>query len=594
MSYRAPLSDILFTMVHAGGLDEGIASGLYPDLADGAAQALLDEAAKFAENRLAPINRDGDLHGAKLENGVVRTAPGWRDAYAQWIEGGWNAVIAPEEWGGMGLPLLLNAALTEMWNSANMAFALCPLLGFGAMDAVEAHASDELKVTYLPKMVSGVWTATMNLTEPGAGSDLNNMRTRAERAGDGSYRISGQKIYITYGEHDMTDNIVHLVLARLNDAPAGTRGISLFLVPKFLVNADGSLGPRNDVKCTGIEHKLGVHGSPTCTLVYGDNGGAIGYLIGEENKGLACMFTMMNSARLSVGLQGVAIGEGATQQAMAFARERKQGRASDGHSAVIAEHPDVKRMLMTMRVMTMAARAICYATAGALDQAHRDTDEDAAKLAAERAALLTPVAKGFSTDAGNEIASLGVQVHGGMGFVEDTGAAQYMRDVRIAAIYEGTNGIQAMDLVQRKLPLSGGSTVRREIAAMREELGMVEAAHIPGCEAMIPILSDAITALDAATVWMLAALGRNPEAALAGASPYLRLFGIVRGGISLATIARAAHEAQAAGDSDPAHPARIVAARFFAKNIATSAPGLLHVVTDGAASVNDADMLLAS
>ena len=597
MSYRAPLADMLFTMRHAAQLDEGIADGVYSDLGDGAAEALLAEAAKFAENRLAPINRNGDLQGAKLADGVVTTSPGWKEAYGQWIEGGWNAVTASPDFGGMGLPHLLNAACTEMWNSANMAFALCPLLGFGAVDAVDSHASDALKAIYLAKMVSGEWTATMNLTEPSAGSDLAALRSRAERNDDGSYRIFGQKIFITYGEHDMTDNIVHLVLARLPDAPPGTRGISLFLVPKFLVNADGSPGARNDVICAGVEHKLGIHGSPTCTMVYGDNGGAKGWLIGQENKGLACMFTMMNSARLSVGLQGVAISERATQHALAYARDRKQGRApnssTQGMDAII-HHPDVKRMIMTMRAMTDASRAICYATAGALDRAHRETDAEKKKRAHERNALLTPVAKAFSTDIGNEVSSIGVQVHGGMGFVEETGAAQFMRDARIAGIYEGTNGIQAIDLATRKLPLSGGATVKDEIADMRATVERLRGTNAPALSELAAPLGETVEALARATDFMLDALGSAQADALAGAAPYLRLFGLARGGTCLADIALAAHQAREGGDSDSAHQARIASARFFALNIATGAGGLERSVTQGAASVNDTDHLLTA
>ncbi|MDE2578994.1 MAG: acyl-CoA dehydrogenase C-terminal domain-containing protein [Hyphomicrobiales bacterium] len=594
MAYRAPVDDMMFTMRQVAGLEEGIAAGHYADLADGAAEALLSEAAKFAENRLAPINRNGDQHGAKLADGHVTTSPGWREAYGQWIEGGWNAVTASPDHGGMGLPHLINAACTEMWNSANMAFALCPLLGFGAVDAVEAHASDALKKIYLDKMVSGEWTSTMNLTEPSAGSDLNALRTRAERHPDGSYRIFGSKIFITYGEHDMTDNIVHLVLARLPDAPAGTRGISLFLVPKFLVNADGSLGARNDVHCAGVEHKLGIHGSPTCTMVYGDKGGAIGWLVGQENKGLACMFTMMNSARLSVGLQGVALSERATQHALAYARERKQGRAPDSTTQgmdPIVHHPDVKRMLLTMRAMTDASRAICYATAGALDRSHRLTDAAAKKAAAERNALLTPVAKAFSTDIGNEVTSIGVQVHGGMGFVEETGAAQFMRDARIAGIYEGTNGIQAIDLVTRKLPLSGGQTVKDEIASIRESIEALRGSNAPALAEMAAPLGEAADALARATDYMLGALGAAPADALAGAAPYLRLFGIARGGSFLADIARAAHKS---GESDPANAARIASARFFARNIAPGARGLELAVTEGASSVNVADAMIGA
>ena len=587
MAYRAPVADMIFTMTHVAGLREGIESGLYHDLGDGALESLLDEAAKFAENRLSPLNKGGDKVGAIFADGVVTTAPGWRDAYAQWVEGGWNAVLATPDFGGMGLPAIANAAFTEMWNSANMAFALCPLLGFGAIDAVEEHASEALKERYLAKMISGEWSATMNLTEPQAGSDLAALRTRAVPQGDGIYKITGQKIYITYGEHDMTDNIVHLVLARLADAPAGTKGISLFLVPKILPD-----GTRNDLRCTGIEHKLGIHASPTCSMSYGDEGGAIGWLIGEENRGLNCMFTMMNSARLSVGLQGVAQAEIATQQALAYARERRQGRAGGTGPVAIVEHPDIRRTLATMRALTEAARAICFMTAGALDQARRLDDKAQAKAAADRAALLTPVAKAFSTDLGNEVASMGVQVHGGMGFVEETGAAQIMRDVRIAGIYEGTNGIQAIDLVQRKLPLGGGAVVKSEIAAMRDTIEHVRATNAPSFGRMGAALTEAVEALSAATDYMLAALGSAPQDALAGATPYLRLFGIARGGTALADVALAAHRL-ATSQNNPAHHARIATARFFAEHVATGARGLEASIVEGADSVNATTLIAA-
>ena len=588
MAYRAPVSEIVFTMTHAAGLADGIADGLYHDLADGALEALLDEAAKFAENRLAPLNRVGDTHGVTLADGVVTTAPGWREAYAQWVEGGWNAVLGSPDFGGMGLPTLANAAFTEMWNGANMSFALCPLLCFGAIDAVEEHASEDLKARYLAKMISGEWPATMNLTEPQAGSDLSALRTKATPVGDGTYKIAGAKIYITYGEHDMSDNIVHLVLARLADAPAGTKGISLFLVPKVLPD-----GTRNDLRCTGIEHKLGIHASPTCSMSFGDEGGAIGWLVGEENRGLNCMFTMMNSARLSVGLQGVAIGEAATQQALAYARERRQGRAAGVTGAApIIDHPDIRRTLATMRAMTDAARTICYMTAGALDVSRRSPDAAVAKAAGDRAALLTPVAKAFSTDLGNEIASMGVQVHGGMGFVEETGAAQYMRDVRIAGIYEGTNGIQAVDLVQRKLPLRGGGVVRDEIAAMRKTVEAVQATNAPAFGRMGGALADAVEAFARATDYMLEALRDAPQDALAGASPYTRLFGLARGGTALADLALAAHRL-AANENAPAHAARIATARFFAEHVATGARGLEVSITEGATSVNATALIAA-
>ncbi|GAC1338423.1 MAG: acyl-CoA dehydrogenase [Beijerinckiaceae bacterium] len=599
MTYRVPVADMIFTMDHAAGLAAGLTSGLYADLVDGVAEATLEEAAKLAENVLAPLNRAGDLQGARLADGVVTTTPGWREAYKQWSEGGWNGVTASEQHGGMGLPVLLGVACTEIWTAANMAFALCPLLNFGAVEAVEAHASAELKALYLDKMVSGQWTGTMNLTEPQAGSDLSALRTRAEPVGDGSYRIKGQKIFITYGEHDLTDNIIHLVLARLPDAPPGTRGISLFLVPKFLLDADGKPGKRNDVRCAGIEHKLSVHGSPTCTVVFGDEGGAIGWLIGEENRGLACMFTMMNNARLSVGIQGVAIAERASQHALNYARERRQGKAAGANGAngsgmsPIVAHPDVQRMLMNMKAQTQAARVICYMNAAAIDRSRRDSDPASRKQAAERAGLLTPLAKAYSTDIGNEVASIGVQVHGGMGFVEETGAAQFMRDIRIGGIYEGTNGIQAIDLVQRKVPLSGGDAVRREIENMRATLARLREANTPDFGHMHSALSGAVDAFARATDYMLEAISAAPADALAGAAPYLRLFGYARGGTGLAEIAMAAHGARARGDSDPAHAGRIAVARFFAENIATGAGGLERSVTEGAASVHAAELALA-
>jgi 3-(methylsulfanyl)propanoyl-CoA dehydrogenase len=415
MSYRAPVAEMVFAMRHVAGLDRAIAEELHGDLSLDLVETILEEAGKFANEELAPLNRSGDLEGLAFKDGAVAMPRGFKEAYRAWTAAGWNALPGPEAYGGQGLPTLLNSACVEMWNSACMSFGLAPLLTMGGVEALAQHGSDELKGRYLAKVVSGEWTATMNLTEPQAGSDLNAIRSRAERASDGTYRITGSKIFITYGEHDMVDNIVHLVLARLPDAPPGTRGISLFLVPKVLPD-----GTRNDVRCHSIEHKLGIHASPTCTMVYGDAGGATGFLIGEENRGLACMFTMMNNARLAVALQGVAIAERAYQQALSYAKERRQGRApgaaGDGMSPII-EHPDVKRMLMTMKALTGAARCICYLTAEAIDRAHRSRNEAARGIAQERASLLTPVAKAFSTDIGCEVASLGVQVHGGMGFV---------------------------------------------------------------------------------------------------------------------------------------------------------------------------------
>ena len=482
MTYRAPLADIGAALKHAAGLPAAIDDGLFGDLTMEDVDAVLAEAGRFAAEVIAPLNRVGDTFGTPFKDGAVTTAPGWKEAYKGWCDGGWNGLAAPAEWGGQALPQTLSMACQEMWNSASMGFAVGPLLTIAAVDALYAHGSETLKQTYLKKLVSGEWTGSMQLTEPQAGSDVGALRTRAERAGDGTYRLKGQKIFITYGEHDLTDNIIHFVLARLPDAPPGTRGISLFLVPKFLLNADGSLGARNDIRAHSVEHKLGIHGSPTCTMMLGDHDGAIGYLIGEENAGMACMFTMMNRARLAVGLQGVGIAECATQQALAYARERKQGRTPGmkaTESAPIVAHPDVRRMLLSMRALTGAARAVCYATAIALDRSERSKDDAARKAAYERASLLTPIAKAFSSDIGIEVASLGVQVHGGMGFIEETGAAQLYRDARIAAIYEGTNGIHGIDLVTRKLPLSGGAAVAAHIKELRGIVEAVEASNDP-------------------------------------------------------------------------------------------------------------------
>jgi acyl-CoA dehydrogenase len=593
MTYRAPVAEMFFTMRHVAGLDRAIAEGLYGDLTPDLVETILEEAGKFANEAIAPLNRVGDQRGAVFKDGAVTMPPGFKEVYRAWSEAGWNALPGPAEYGGQGLPTLLNTACIEMWNAACMAFALNPLLTVGGTEALAEHGSEELKARYLEKLVSGEWTATMNLTEPQAGSDLAALRTRAEPAGDGTYRIMGQKIFITYGEHDLTDNIVHMVLARLPDAPPGTRDISLFLVPKVLPD-----GTRNDVRCHSIEHKLGIHASPTCTLIYGDAGGAIGWLIGEENRGLACMFTMMNNARLNVGAQGVAIADRAYQQALAYARERRQGRAPNaaGEGMVpIVEHPDVQRMLLTMKALTGAARGICYLTAEAIDRARLSPEEAERRRAHERASLLTPVAKAFSTDIANEATSLGVQVHGGMGYVEETGAAQHLRDARIAGIYEGANGIHGIDLVTRKLPLSGGETVRAQIGRMRAIAQRLVKEHDDAFGQTAPRLRAAIESLDRATSFMLKTLkGNAPEAALAGATPYLRLFGLAQGGAALAEAALAANAALRGGDADPAHPARIALARFFAENLATGAQGLEDTVISGAGFVQDAPLALAS
>jgi len=579
-----------FALKYGAALLPALEQGFFGDLSMDDVDAVLTEAGRMAGEIIAPLNRVGDIEGATFKDGVVTTAPGWKEAYRAWRDGGWNSVVSPTEWGGQGLPQVVNAACVEMWNSACMAFALGPLVGMSAVDAFTVHGSDTLKRAYLEKLVSGEWISTMQLTEPNAGSDVGALRTRAERGGDGTYRLKGQKIFITYGEHDLTDNIIHFVLARLPDAPPGTRGISLFLVPKFLLNADGSLGARNDIRAHSVEHKLGVHGSPTCTMILGDQGGAVGYLIGEENAGMACMFTMMNRARLAVGLQGVGIAERATQQALVYARERRQGRTPGmpaTESAPIIAHPDIKRTLMSMRALTQAARTICYATAMALDRAERGADKGARQTAHARASLLTPIAKAFSSDIANEVASLGVQVHGGMGYIEETGAAQLFRDARIAAIYEGTNGIQAIDLVTRKLPLADGAVVEAYLGELRHIVDAVNATNDPALGWSGVRLEEALESLTRTTRWILAQLDKGADEALAGATPYLRLFGVTAGGCYLA------QQALAALRLGPDASSRVALARFFAENFSVQASALERIVVEGAAGVLGADAVLA-
>jgi alkylation response protein AidB-like acyl-CoA dehydrogenase len=583
--YRAPIGDIAHTLKHVAGLKQALDAGLLGDLSEDVVDAVLEEAGRFAGEEVAPLYKAGDGHGATLEDGVVTMPPGWKDLYRRWCEGGWNALAGPADHGGQGLPTMLAVAVLEMWNSGAMAFALGPTLTFGAVEALEKHASDELKRKYLAKLVSGEWMGTMNLTEPQAGSDLNALRTRAEPAGDGSYRIFGQKIFITYGEHDFTDNIVHMVLARLPDAPPGTRGISLFLVPKFLVGEDGSLGRRNDVFCASIEHKLGIHGSPTCTMIYGDGRfgdepGAVGWLVGEENRGLACMFTMMNNARLAVGIQGVAVAEAAFQKGRAYAGERRQGRAAgysgEGMSPII-DHPDVRRTLLTMKALTQVARSIAYACAHAIDMA-RLGDGDQHGHWRDRAGLLTPLAKAFPTDIGVEVASMGIQVHGGMGFIEETGAASLYRDARIAPIYEGTNGIQAIDLVARKLPLGGGEHVHGLIGELRREVESLRGSNLAGFGRSADRIEAALDDLEDATRFLQKAQGdgRSDEA-LAGATPYLRLFALAAGGAYLARGALATRET-----------ARVALCRFFAENLIGETAALKDSVVGGAGSLAEA------
>ncbi len=575
MAYTAPIAELVFTLEEVAGLAEARDAGAAGDLSADDTLAILTEAGRFAEDALAPLNAAGDRTHSRRDGREVTTPPGWREAYAAWIEGGWGSLTGDPEFGGQGLPMALQVAATDIWNQANAAFALNPLLTIGAVEALQAHASEALKKTYLPKLVAGTWTGTMNLTEPHAGSDLGDLKTRAEPQDDGSHRLFGQKIYITYGEHDLAENIIHMVLARLPDAPAGTRGISLFLVPKFMVEADGSLGARNDVACVGIEQKLGINASPTCTMVFGADGeGATGYLVGEPNKGLAAMFTMMNNARVQVGTQGAAIGERAFQQALEYAGERRQGRATgqDGPAAIV-HHPDVKRMLLTMRALTRAARAICYACAVAIDRGRTDPAWKA------RADLLTPVAKAFATDIGVEVASLGVQVHGGMGFIEETGAAQHYRDARIFPIYEGTNGIQAIDLVRRKITLDDGAVLAAYLAELRAIAGDARRDNTLGLAGAAAALETAIDAVAGAADTLRERLGTDLDAALAGATPFLRALGLTAGG---------AYLIKAALKDADGGPARAGLARFFADGPLAAVTAYTHAATEGAADVMDA------
>ncbi|MDQ2080668.1 acyl-CoA dehydrogenase [Xanthobacteraceae bacterium Astr-EGSB] len=590
MLYQAPIADIAFTLKHAASTD---ADRIAPDLDDETVRSVLTQAGRFAEEVIAPLDQPGDRHGARFQDGRVTTAPGFKEAYRAWSAAGWNGLSAPEQWGGQGLPVAVNAACMEMWNSAAMAFGLAPVLTIAGVNTLAQYGSDALKRIYLPKLVSGEWTGTMLLTEPDAGSDVGALRTRAERAGDGTYRLFGQKIFITYGDHDMADNIVHFVLARIPGAPPGTKGISLFLVPKHLVGADGAPGVRNDIVAQGIEHKLGLHGSPTCTMALGENGGAVGYLIGEENRGMAVMFTMMNEARLVVGVQGVAVAEAAAQRAMAYARERRQGRAAGGapgDSVPIMVHPDVRRMLMSMRALTNSARAVCYSTAAAIDRS-RHGPEQARRAAGERAALLTPVAKAYATDVGVEVANLGIQVHGGMGYVEASGAAQHFRDARITQIYEGTNGIQAIDLVTRKLPMSGGDAVHAYLDDLRATIDAVARENHPAFGATADSLGRSLECLARTTTWMMDRLDREADAALAGATPYLRLFGLTAGGCLLA--GEGLTELREANGAFDETSRRVAIARFFAEHLAVQADGLERTIVDGAgALLHGADKVL--
>jgi alkylation response protein AidB-like acyl-CoA dehydrogenase len=588
MTYTAPLKDLDFALEAIVGVGSLAKVRAFPDFGPDIAAAVLEEAGKFASGVLAPLNRTGDQQGSKLDNGVVRTAPGFREAYRAFVEAGWNGIAATEAFGGQGLPHTLGVAVQEFWQSANMAFGLCPILTQGAIEALTAHGTDEQKRLYLARLVSGEWTGTMNLTEPQAGSDVGALKTKAVPHSDGSFRITGTKIFITWGEHDCAENIIHLVLARLPDAPQGTRGISLFLVPKFLVKPDGSLGARNDLRCVGLEHKLGIHGSPTAVMSFGDDGGAVGYLIGKENKGMACMFTMMNSARLNVGVQGVAIAERAYQQALAYARDRKQGKPfglqhEGAESVAIIEHPDVRRMLLTMKANIEAARAICLSNAFALDMARHHPDADERARWKSREELLTPLSKAWSTDMGIEMTSLGVQIHGGMGFIEETGAAQHYRDARILPIYEGTNGIQAIDLVSRKLSLDRGGAVRAFLKEVETNVASLLEDKREPLEAIGRELVKSMGAAESATAWLQDRMGSNqPSDVLAGATPYLKLLGSVAGAHFLAIGARAAADRIERGDKDEAFlRTKIVTALFFAESILAPTEGLLTTITAG-------------
>ncbi len=568
MTYTAPLADMRFALREVAGLSGVAALPGYEHATDDTIDAILEEAGKLAGNGLAPLNREGDKVGARLENGVVRTAPGFAGIYKDFVEGGWNSLPFDPEFGGQGMPWLLATAVQEMWQAANMGFGLVLLLNQGAIDAIHHHGSDAQKATYLPKMISGEWTGTMNLTEPQAGSDLGQLKSRAVKNGD-HYLVSGQKIFITYGEHDMAENIVHLVLARTPDAPAGVRGISLFIVPKYLPGADGKPGKRNDLRCVSLEHKLGIHASPTCVMSFGDDGGAVGYLVGEEGRGLSYMFTMMNNARLSVGIQGLAIAERAYQQAAAFARTRVQSK-DDGSAAPasvsIVHHADVRRMLMTMRAQIEAMRALGYYTAAGIDGALKQSDKAAGRKTQDRVDLLIPIVKAWFTDLGNEIASTGVQIHGGMGFIEETGAAQHLRDARILPIYEGTNGIQARDLVGRKVAKDGGETMLGLVAEMRALVQEMKSAPGDDLAAIASGVAAAAEALEDATKWVAQSVKAELVNALAGSVPFLRLAGTALGGWLLAKSALVAQAKLAARDGDPAFlEAKLVTARFYAE-----------------------------
>jgi 3-(methylthio)propanoyl-CoA dehydrogenase len=590
MTYKAPLKDMLFAIKHIANIDEVSKLPGFEDAGFDTAQAVLEECAKFNEGVVSPLNWDGDKNPSSLANGVVTTTPGFKQAFKQFAEGGWQGLQHPVDFGGQGLPKTIGSACIEMVNSANLSFALCPLLSDGAIEALLTAGSDEQKAVYLEKLVSGQWTGTMNLTEPQAGSDLALVRTRAEPLPDGSYKIFGTKIFITYGEHDMAENIVHLVLARVQGAPEGVKGISLFIVPKFMLNKDGSLGARNDVHCVSIEHKMGIKASPTAVLQYGDHGGAVGYLVGQENRGLEYMFIMMNAARYAVGMQGIAVAERAYQKAVQYARDRVQSRPVDGSlpkSGPIIHHPDVRRMLMTMRAYTEGCRALAAAAAAAFDAAHHHPDAEVRKQNQAFYEFMVPLVKGYSTEMSLEVTSLGVQVHGGMGFIEETGAAQYYRDAKILTIYEGTTAIQANDLVGRKTARDGGAMAKAMVAQIEETENDLAKRDSVAARAVQKRLKAARLAL-VDVIDFIASQGRgNPNAAYAGSVPYLMLAGNVFAGWQMARSLLAAEDELAAGNDADFMQAKITTARFYADHILARAQGVRVSIVEGADSVVD-------
>ena len=592
MTYKAPVQDMLFNMRHVADIEAVAQMPGFEDAGFETAQAVLEECAKFNEEVLAPLNWEGDINPSQWDNFEVKTTPGFKEAFKLYADAGWQGLQHPTDFGGQGLPKTIGAACGEMLNSANMSFALCPLLTDGAIEALITAASDDLKKTYLEKLISGQWTGTMNLTEPQAGSDLALVRTKAVPQADGTYKISGTKIYITYGEHDMAENIVHLVLARVEGAPAGVKGISLFVVPKFVVQDGGALGARNDVKCVSIEHKMGIKASPTAVLQFGDAGGATGFLVGEENRGLEYMFIMMNAARYAVGVQGIAIAERAYQKAVQYARDRVQSRPVDGsmnQSAPIIHHPDVNRMLMTMRAYTEGCRALAASAAAAFDAAHGHPDAAVRKDNKAFYEFMVPLVKGFSTEMSLDVTSLGVQVHGGMGFIEETGAAQYYRDAKILTIYEGTTAIQANDLVGRKTARDGGLQAKA-LAAHIEATEQAMLAHgDASAKAFAKRLSEARVAFVEAAQFIAANASANPNAAFAGSVPYLMLTGNVMAGWQMGRAMLAALALKASGDESFGAgfvDAKLVTTRFYADHILSKAPALRDSIVSGADSVN--------